>query len=152
MRESAGILLYRLRGGRVEVLLGHPGGPFWSKRDEGAWSIPKGEIDDSEDHQSAARREFQEETGRDVGSDLLSLGAVTQRGGKIVHAWAAEGDADPESLRSNTFEMEWPHGSGRMHSFPEIDRFAWFSFEEAARRLNPAQVDLVRRLEALLSG
>ncbi|MFQ5967017.1 MAG: NUDIX domain-containing protein, partial [Acidimicrobiia bacterium] len=116
MVESAGILLYRLRGESVEVLLGHPGGPFWRNREEGAWSIPKGEIDQNEDGESAARREFREETGQGVDGELVALGSVIQRGGKIVHGWAGEGDADVGSLESNTFDLEWPPSSGTVRS------------------------------------
>jgi predicted NUDIX family NTP pyrophosphohydrolase len=147
-RRSAGILLHRDgRGGR-EVLLVHPGGPFWAKKDLGAWSIPKGEYEDGEDPLVNALREFEEETGTrlEVGEDPVELGTVVQRGGKEVTAWAVPGDLDPASVRSNTFTMEWPPRSGRQAEFPEIDRAAWFGIDEAREKLVPAQAELVDRL------
>ncbi len=150
--ESAGILLFRRSDGAVEVLLGHPGGPLWRRRDEGAWSIPKGEIDPAEDHFAAAVREFQEETGWAVEEKAFPLGSITQRGGKVVHAWAVQGDVDADTLRSNTFEMEWPPRSGRRREFPEMDRFAWYGLEEAARKINGSQAELLERLVSLLVG
>ena len=145
--RSAGILLYRHASGGPEVLLVHPGGPFWARRDAGAWSIPKGEHDDGEAAVDAARREFAEETGSTLAlEDLVPLGEVRQRSGKRVEAWAAAGDLDPETVRSNTFELEWPPRSGRMQTFPEVDRAAWFGLEEAQRRLLPAQAPFVDRL------
>ncbi len=150
MSSSAGILLYRRTGG-LEVLLAHPGGPLWARKDEGAWSIPKGEMDEGEDRQAAACREFLEETGHGVPpGPLVDLGSVTQRGGKVVHAWAIEGDLDASLLRSNTFEMEWPPRSGRTATFPEIDRFEWFRPADARRKINPAQAELIDRLERAL--
>ncbi len=147
MTESAGVVLYRRRGEGIEVLVAHPGGPFWRGKETGAWSIPKGELDDGEDARTAAVREFAEETGHRLdANDLEDLGTVVQRNGKIVHAFAAEGDLDPASVSSNTFAIEWPPRSGRFVSFPEIDRVAWVSPEEAERLLNPAQAPLVRRL------
>ena len=137
--ESAGILLYRWRDGRLEVLLAHPGGPFWARRDEGAWTIPKGEVVDGEAPLAAARREFEEETGYSPPGPFVALTAVRQRSGKRVQAWASPGDFDPRRLRSNTFEMEWPPRSGRTAEFPEVDRAAYFSLEEARAKLNPAQ-------------
>jgi predicted NUDIX family NTP pyrophosphohydrolase len=135
------------------VLLVHPGGPLWAGRDAGAWSIPKGEHDDGEDPRACALREFAEETGTGLPADALSdLGTVRQRSGKLVRAWAAEGDLDAEAIRSNTFEMEWPPRSGRRQRFPEVDRAAWFALEEARERLNPAQGPLLDRLRALLEG
>jgi predicted NUDIX family NTP pyrophosphohydrolase len=149
--RSAGILLYRRPRGGLEVLLVHPGGPFWARRDEGAWSIPKGEHGDGEDPLACARREFEEETGTAPPADaLIALGEVRQRGGKRVSAWAAEGDLDPATVRSNTFGIEWPPRSGRRQEFPEIDRAAWFDADEARRRLVPAQAELVERLLAAL--
>jgi predicted NUDIX family NTP pyrophosphohydrolase len=153
-RRSAGILLHRRRDGRLEVLLAHPGGPFFAKRDAGHWTIPKGEADHGEDASdllAIARREFAEETGSPPGDATpLPLGEIVQKGGKIVHAWAVEGDLDPDVATSNTFELEWPPRSGRRRMFPEIDRVAWFEPEEARSRLKPSQVPFVDRLvEAL---
>jgi predicted NUDIX family NTP pyrophosphohydrolase len=150
-RQSAGILLHRAGPDGPEVLLVHPGGPFWRKRDAGAWSIPKGEHEPGEDALACAVREFEEETGSSVaGAELASLGEVRQRGGKLVAAWAAAGDVDAEAVRSNTFEMEWPPRSGRMQEFPEVDRAAWFGLDEARERINPAQAALLDRLTELL--
>lgn len=148
---SAGILLYRLRAGTLEVLLAHPGGPFWANRDEGAWSVPKGEAGDGDDHLEVARREFEEETGTPVVcARPLSLGSVTQKSGKVVFGWACEGDLDPAEQRSNTFSTEWPPRSGRLQEFPEVDRVEWFPPETARRKLNPAQGVFVDRLLGLL--
>ena len=146
-KRSAGILLYRQRDGRLEVLLAHPGGPFWAKKDLGAWTIPKGEIGDGEDAQAAARREFNEETGLAVPGELIALTPIKQRGGKTVIAWAACGDCDPARIRSNTFSMEWPPRSGKQQEFPEIDRAAWFGLDAARERILPAQVPLLDELE-----
>jgi predicted NUDIX family NTP pyrophosphohydrolase len=151
--HSAGILLYRLTSGSTEVLLVHPGGPFWARKDEGAWSIPKGETAAGEEPVDAARREFAEETGSALElASLVALGDVRQRSGKRVSAWAAEGDLDPESVHSNVFEMEWPPRSGRTREFPEVDRAAWFGLAEARRRLIPAQAEFVDRLSEHLEG
>jgi predicted NUDIX family NTP pyrophosphohydrolase len=145
--RSAGILLHRRRDGVREVLLVHPGGPFWAKRDAGAWSIPKGEYAEGEDARACALREFEEELGTAVPTDeLVDLGAVKQRNGKVVTAWAAEGDLDTRDVRSNTFEMEWPPRSGRRQEFPEVDRAEWFSVEQAREKLIPAQAALLDRL------
>ena len=145
--RSAGILLYRDRDGVREVLLVHPGGPFWAKRDAGAWSIPKGEYADDEDPQACALREFEEEIGTPLAAgELVELGSVRQRSGKVVTAWAAEGDLDPAGIRSNTFELEWPPRSGCVREFPEVDRAAWFSLEAAREKLVPAQAELLSRL------
>ena len=149
-RLSAGLLLYRSTESGLEVLLVHPGGPFFARRDLGAWSIPKGEVEEGEDLLAAARREFGEETGFTAEGDAIPLGAIRQAGGKVVHAWAVRGDADPNALRSNPFELEWPRGSGRRRAFPEVDRAAWFSLGEARRRALPAQVDFLDRLTAAL--
>lgn len=150
-RTSAGILLYRRAATGFEVLLAHPGGPFFSRRDEGHWTIPKGEVDAGEDLLAVARREFEEETGLPAPSGQpVALGSIVQKGGKVVHAWALEGDLDPSVAASNTFTIEWPPGSGRRREFPEIDRVAWFDPGEARRRLKPTQVPLVERLEAEL--
>jgi predicted NUDIX family NTP pyrophosphohydrolase len=149
-RQSAGILLYRLRNGRLEVLLAHPGGPVWRRRDAGAWSIPKGEPDDGEadDLLAVARREFEEETGHPIGLDArpLALGSIRQKGGKVVHGWAVEGDLDPAAAHSNLTRMEWPPRSGRFATFPEIDRVAWFEPDEARRRIKDTQIPLLDRL------
>jgi predicted NUDIX family NTP pyrophosphohydrolase len=152
--RSAGMLLYRLRDGRPEVLLVHPGGPFWARRDHGAWSIPKGEHADDEEPLACARRELEEELGSaPVIEDLVELGTIRQRAGKVVHAWAGRAEFDPATLSSNTFEMEWPPRSGRRAEFPEVDRAEWFSPEEARERIIPAQAELVDRLlERLQSG
>ena len=148
---SAGILLYRRRGGTLEVFLVHPGGPFWAKRDEGAWSIPKGEADAGEDLLARAKAEFQEETGFAPTNDLRALAAVKQAGGKLVHAFAGEGDCDAGAIQSNTFDLEWPPRSGRVRAFPEVDRAQWFGFAAARAKINPAQRGLIDELERLLS-
>jgi predicted NUDIX family NTP pyrophosphohydrolase len=144
---SAGILLYRARQGAVEVLLVHPGGPFWAKKDLGAWTIPKGEYEQGEDPLAAARREFQEETGHEPPADgLVELGIIRQRGGKVLTAWAGAGDLDPATVVSNTFTMEWPPRSGVQREFPEIDRAGWFGPDAARAKLLAAQAELVDRL------
>jgi predicted NUDIX family NTP pyrophosphohydrolase len=146
-RRSAGILLHRRGAAGVEVLLVHPGGPFWAKKDAGAWSIPKGEHEEGEDARACALREFEEETGSaPAPGELSDLGTVRQKSGKVVQAWALAGDLDPETLRSNTFEMEWPPRSGRRLEFPEIDRAAWFGLAEAREKINPAQAAFLDRL------
>src|SRR5262245_47370846 len=146
-QHSAGLLLYRRRRGGVEVLLVHPGGPFWARKDEGAWSIPKGEYGPGEDPLAAARREFAEETGAGPPSgDVAALGAFRQPSGKVIDAWAVAGDFDPATLKSNTFTMEWPRRSGKMLEFPEVDRAGWFSPEEAARRLIKGQRPILETL------
>jgi len=134
------------------VLLVHPGGPFWARKDLGAWSIPKGEAEDGEDLLAVAHRELAEETGFTVSGPEVALGHVRQKAGKIVHAWAVRSDADPSALRSNTFEMEWPPRSGQMRAFPEVDRAAWFDLAEARRRINPAQAAFLDALEAALAA
>jgi predicted NUDIX family NTP pyrophosphohydrolase len=153
-RRSAGILLHRAGPAGREVLLVHPGGPFWAKRDDGAWSIPKGEFDDGEEPLSAALREFEEEIGSALAhvGELTELGEVRQRNRKVVSAWAAEGDVDAAAVRSNTFEMEWPPRSGRRQSFPEIDRAEWFPLARAREKLIEAQVAFLDRLEERVSG
>jgi predicted NUDIX family NTP pyrophosphohydrolase len=147
-RRSAGILLHRPGAPGLEVLLAHPGGPFFARRDEGVWSIPKGEYEEGEDPRACALREFAEETGTvlsDTG-ELSDLGEIRQRGGKVVRAWAAPGDLDPATVRSNTFELQWPPGSGRIEEFPEIDRVGWFSLDAARARIVPAQAAFLDRL------
>ena len=149
--RSAGILMHRFRDGGTEVLLVHPGGPLWARKDLGAWSIPKGELDEDEDPRACAQREFAEETGTSLpAGDLAELGAVRLKSGKLVLAFAVAGDLDAAAVIANTFELEWPPRSGRMQSFPEIDRAEWFSLQDARARLNPAQAAFVDRLEALL--
>jgi predicted NUDIX family NTP pyrophosphohydrolase len=151
IKRSAGILLYRSRGdGATEFLLVHPGGPYWTKRDEGAWSIPKGGIEAEEDSRGAALRELEEELGPAAPElapgGLIELGSIRQRAGKVVEAWAAEGDFDPAALDSNTFAIEWPPRSGREVEFPEVDRAGWFELEAARRKLLPAQGEFLDRL------
>ena len=157
-RVSAGLVLWRRGATGIEVLLGHPGGPLFAARDEGYWSIPKGEVEAAEREDgdaglaAVARREFAEETGHPVPKGpLIPLGSIVQKGGKVVHAWAAEGDLDPADAHSNLFTMEWPPRSGRMASFPELDRVAWFGRDEARRRVKEAQIPLLDRLEAALA-
>jgi predicted NUDIX family NTP pyrophosphohydrolase len=146
-RQSAGILLYRVGRDGPSVLLVHPGGPFWARKDVGAWSIPKGEYDDGEDPRACALREFEEETGTVLPpGELVELGTIKQKGGKVVSAWAAEGDLDAGSVRSNTFTMEWPPRSGQTAEFPEIDRAEWFGVEEAREKLVAAQTEFLDRL------
>lgn len=149
--RSAGILAYRVRSD-LEVLLVHPGGPFWHNKDLGAWSIPKGEYGDEQDAEEAARREFAEELGLDLVEPLIGLGQVTQRGGKIVSAFAVELDIDTRNVRSNTFEIEWPPRSGKRQAFPEIDRAAFFTLDEAKRKINEGQRPLLDRLARLVGS
>jgi predicted NUDIX family NTP pyrophosphohydrolase len=151
--SSAGILLHRRRGDALEVLLVHPGGPFWSRRDAGAWSLPKGEYDAGEDPFAAARREFAEELGTaPPGGQAEDLGEIRQKAGKLVRAWAIAGDLDAAAITSNTFELEWPPRSGRTIQAPEVDRAEWFSLEHAREKINPAQAELLDRLERALAG
>lgn len=152
---SAGILLFRIEGGKLEILLVHPGGPYWAKRDLGAWSLPKGEPDEGEDRRACALRELEEELGAPPAIDvraLIELGEVRQKGGKVVQAWAAEGDFDPAALRSNTFTMEWPPRSGQEREFPEVDRAEWFSPALATEKINPAQAAFVDRLRRVVGS
>ncbi|AEG93483.1 NUDIX domain-containing protein [Ramlibacter tataouinensis] len=148
MATSAGLLMLRRAPQGLQVLLAHPGGPWWARRDEGAWSLPKGEVAQGEEPLAAARREFAEETGMAPEGPFVPLGEVRQKSGKRVQAWAFVGDFDPAALRSNSFEMEWPPRSGRLQSFPEVDRVAWFGLEEARRKLLPAQQPFIDRLLA----
>ena len=151
--RSAGILLYRNRNHASEVFLVHPGGPFWQAKDDGVWSIPKGEYEHFHDPLAAARREFEEETGSPPpAGDLVPLGEVRLVSGKIVSAWALEGDIDAAAIRSNTFELEWPPRSGRMQSFPEVDRAAWFTLVEARTKLHPAQHAFLERLQSIVAA
>jgi predicted NUDIX family NTP pyrophosphohydrolase len=151
--RSAGVLPFRTVADGVEVLLVHPGGPFWAKKDLGAWSIPKGEVDEGEEPRACALRELEEELGSRLGlgvADLIELGSIRQKGGKQVHCWAAEADFDPAALSSNTFEVEWPPRSGVEREFPEVDRAEWLVPDEARRKVNPAQAELIDRLLATL--
>ena len=148
--RSAGLLMFRRAAAGTEVLLAHPGGPFWARRDEASWTLPKGEIAPDEEPLAAARREFQEETGFESAPPFLPLGELRQKSGKRISAWAFEGDADPARLVSLAFEMEWPPRSGRMQSFPEVDRVAWFGLEEARRKLIAGQAPFITALEQLL--
>jgi len=150
-KKSAGLVLYREREG-LEVLLVHPGGPFWAQKDRGAWSIPKGEFDDTEDPLDAARREFQEETGFRPEGAFRPLAPVVQKSGKLVYAWAVEGNMNPDCISSNRFTMEWPPRSGRLAEFPEVDRAAFFPVESALEKINPAQAGFLLELKALLAG
>lgn len=149
--ESAGLFLFRRRGGALEVFLAHPGGPFWKNKDEGAWTIPKGVTEEGEEPLAAARREFQEETGIVPREPFIPLGSIRQKAGKTVHAWAWEGDADPSAVTSNEVRTEWPRGSGRWLTFPEVDRCGWFSPDAAREKINPAQAALIDRLIAALA-
>ena len=149
---SAGLLLYRRSQKGLELFLAHPGGPFWRDKDTGAWTIPKGVLDPDEDPLDAARREFTEETGIQPKEPFIPLGSVRQRAGKTIHAWAWEGDADASATTSNEMRTEWPRGSGRWITFPEVDRCAWFDPITARTRINPAQAELIDRLEAMLNG
>jgi predicted NUDIX family NTP pyrophosphohydrolase len=151
-KQSAGILLFRRRSDVLEVFLVHPGGPFWAKKDDGAWSIPKGEFMADEEPLDAARREFTEETGLTLDGPFTELGEVKQSGGKRVLAWATEGDCDPAAIACNTCRVEWPPRSGRTIEFPEVDRAAWFESSIAAGKLNPAQSVLIQRLKTLLEN
>lgn len=154
-KRSAGILLYRRNGGEVEFLLVHPGGPFWAKKDAGAWSIPKGQIEGEEEPRACAIRELEEELGPAPAlepEELIELGSIRQRAGKVVEAWAAEGEFDPAALDSNTFRMEWPPKSGSEQEFPEVDRADWFDLVTAREKILPAQAELLDRLLERLAG
>jgi predicted NUDIX family NTP pyrophosphohydrolase len=144
--------MYRVRDGKLEVLLVHLGGPFWEKKDAGAWFVPKGEVEPSEDELGAAKREFKEETGFDAGDELQPLGSVKQKSGKTISAWAFEGDCDPAALKSNTFTIEWPPRSGKQSEFPEIDRADFFTLDAARAKMHPAEFEFVTRLDSFLSG
>ena len=148
-RISAGLLMYRIHGGTLQVLLAHPGGPFFKNKDEGAWSIPKGEVEPGEDLLETAKREFEEETGITPKGPFIALTPITQKGGKIVHAWAFEDDCDPSAIVSNTFTIEWPPKSGQQMEFPEIDRADFFDVAAAKRKVKAAQVALIEELEGI---
>jgi predicted NUDIX family NTP pyrophosphohydrolase len=152
VNASAGILLFRRRHGVLEIFLAHPGGPFWTNRDKGAWTIPKGGVEDGENALTSAIREFEEETGVHPTGPFLSLGSIRQKGGKTVQAWAWEGDADECAVTSNTTEIEWPRRSGRRITVPEVDRCGWFDPAAARAKLNPAQAEFVDRLEVMLAA
>lgn len=149
-KQSAGILLYRFQNKQLQVFLVHPGGPFFRNKDDGSWSIPKGEFLDDEDALAAAKREFLEETGQPIDGKFIALEPITQKGGKKVFAWAVEGDIDHETITSNLFEIEWPPRSGKKQSFPEIDRAGWFNVENAKVKINSAQVGLIENLIQVL--
>lgn len=150
-KQSAGILVYRMKKKRLEVFLIHPGGPFWKNKDEGAWSIPKGEYAGDEDPLAAARRELKEETGFEVKGKFIPLTPIRQKGGKEVYAWAIKGDFDADAIKSNLFDMEWPPRSGKMQSFPEADKAAWLTVDEAMKKINPSQGALIHELTTLIA-
>ena len=152
LNVSAGLLLFRHREHHLEFFLAHPGGPFWRNRDAGAWTIPKGLVEEQEDPLLAAQREFQEETGIRAQGPFIFLGSIRQKAGKTVYAWAWEGDADARRTTSNVMRSEWPRGSGLWIEFPEVDRCDWFDPQTAKEKINPAQVELIDRLETLLAG
>jgi predicted NUDIX family NTP pyrophosphohydrolase len=145
-KQSAGLLVYRKRDGSIEVLLVHPGGPFWKNKDAGAWSIPKGEFTEGEEPLDVAKREFQEETGQSIDGSFQPLSPIKQRGGKIVYAWAVEADLDVSHVKSNTFTTEWPPRSGKQQEFPEVDRAEWFPLNVAAEKINKGQQELLQQL------
>lgn len=149
-KQSAGILLYRIKDNSLQVFLVHPGGPFWKNKDAGAWSVPKGEFSDDEDSLVVARREFQEETGTAIDGHFIKLLPVKQKSGKTIHAWAIEGDMDETGVISNTFQLEWPPKSGKMMAVPEIDKAAWFDVEAAKEKINEAQMGLINELVVIL--
>jgi predicted NUDIX family NTP pyrophosphohydrolase len=148
-KQSAGVLLFRETGGKLQVLLVHPGGPFWTRKEEGAWSIPKGEFSEGENPREAALRELMEETGFSPEGETIPLNPIKQAGGKTVYAWAIRADFDPRTIKSNTFKLEWPPRSGKQQEFPEVDRAAWFSVEEARKKINQAQAALLDQLERI---
>ena len=152
MKQSAGILIYKIENNVLRFLLAHPGGPFWTKKDNGAWTIPKGELAEGEDALTAAKREFFEETGQEIWGECLALKPVKQKSGKLVFAWACMADLDVTKFKSNTFEIEWPPHSGKMQSFPEIDKVQWFVKEEALIKILPAQQSFILELDTLLKS
>jgi len=149
-KQSAGILLYKKIVNDLQIFLVHPGGPFFKNKDEGNWSIPKGEFLDDEEPLSAAKREFKEETGQTIDGDFISVGSIKQKGGKTVYAWAVEGDIDHETIVSNVFDLEWPPRSGKMITIPEVDRAGWFDIVVAKQKINPAQVPFIEQLVEIL--
>lgn len=149
-RQSAGLLLYRYHEKKLQFFLVHPGGPYFINKDEGAWSIPKGEFTNEENALLAAQREFEEETGQKISGNFILLQTIKQKGGKLVHAWAVEGDVDAEAVVSNTFNMEYPYKSGKWITVPEVDKAGWFGFEEACIKINPAQKALIEELSSML--
>ena len=151
MRKSAGILLYKFKDKTPELFLVHPGGPFWKGKDKGAWSIPKGEFPEDEEPLAAAKREFEEETGKKISGDFIELNPVKQKGGKLVYAWAIEGEIDASKIVSNTFKFEWPYKSGKWQDYPEVDKAGWFSVKEAREKINSAQVALIDDLLSRLA-
>ena len=149
-KQSAGVLLFRMKREQLEVFLVHPGGPFWIKKDAGAWSIPKGEIETGEEALQVAIREFKEETGQEIEGSFSELQPVKQKAGKIIKAWAVEGDIDETTIVSNTFEIEWPPRSGKKKIFPEVDKAQWFSLTEASEKINPGQLPLIEELQQII--
>jgi predicted NUDIX family NTP pyrophosphohydrolase len=149
--QSAGILLFRKKDQLIELFLVHPGGPYWKKKDLGAWTIPKGEFTNQEEPLAAAKREFQEETGVSLSGGFIPLKPTKQKAGKVIYAWAVEGDIDPLSIRSNFFSMEWPPKSGKRQEFPEVDKAGWFQANEAKQKINPAQVSFIEELENMFT-
>lgn len=147
-KKSAGILLYKIANQKLKVFLVHPGGPFWAKKDDGAWSIPKGEFENDEDPLAAAIREFKEETGMEISGELIELTSIKQKSGKTVYAWAVEGDIDPSKIKSNDFEIEWPPNSGKKQIFPEIDKAGWFTDVEAKKKIISGQSPLIEELKS----
>jgi len=150
-KRSAGLAMYRVRRGELEILLVHPGGPFWVKKDQGAWFLPKGEVKEGEEALVAAQREFQEETGLRPAGPFVELGSVRQKSGKTVSAWAFEGDCDPAAIRSNLFTIEWPPKSGKQREFPEIDRGAFFALDQARGKMHAVEFEFFMRLKAFLA-
>ncbi|MGH9858193.1 MAG: NUDIX domain-containing protein, partial [Acidobacteriota bacterium] len=152
MKQSAGILVYKKKNNVTEVLIVHPGGPFWAKKDKGAWSIPKGEPQEGDDRLETAKREFREETGHEApNGEFIELGSIKNKSGKVIYAWAVEGDLDASNVKSNTFTMEWPPKSGNQQEFVEVDKAGWFNLEKAKEKLNPAQADFIDRLAEALN-
>ncbi len=152
MKKSAGLLLYRCLENRIEFFLVHPGGPFWKNKDIGAWTIPKGELEDEENALETAKREFKEETGTFIDGNFITLTPVKQRAGKLVYAWAIEGNIDSESIISNTFNIQWPPKSGKWIDLPEVDKAGWFSIEESKQKINPAQIPLIDEMLELIKN
>jgi predicted NUDIX family NTP pyrophosphohydrolase len=151
MKQSAGLLIYRKSNSAIEVLIVHPGGPFWAKKDKAAWSLPKGEFEENEDTLTTAKREFKEELGHEPPEgEYIEIGSVKNKSGKVIHGWTVEGDVDVSMIKSNTFKMEWPPKSGQHQEFPEVDKAGWFSLEKAKEKLNPAQAEFIDRLAETL--